>query len=75
MKNPILNWFEERLRLEEVLGPAMTHTVPRSAKWWYVFGSVTLTCFMLQIVTGICLSLVYVPSADEAYASLEYLNT
>ena len=29
---------------------------------------------MLQIVTGICLSLVYVPSADEAYASLEYLN-
>jgi len=74
MKNPILNWFEERLRLEEVMGPAMTHTVPRSARWWYVFGSVTLTCFMLQIVTGICLALVYVPSADEAYASLEYLN-
>jgi hypothetical protein len=29
---------------------------------------------MLQIATGICLALVYVPSADEAYQSLQYLN-
>ena len=74
MKLSVLNWFEERLKLGETLGPAMTHAVPTSARWWYVFGSMTLTIFMLQIATGICLSLVYVPSADEAYASLEYLN-
>ncbi len=70
----VINWFEERLKLGETLGPSMTHSVPMSARWWYVFGSMTLTIFMLQIATGICLSLVYVPSADEAYASLEYLN-
>src|SRR5206468_3976491 len=36
--------------------------------------SATLTLFLLQIATGICLALVYVPSADKAYDSLLYLN-
>jgi ubiquinol-cytochrome c reductase cytochrome b subunit len=70
----ILDWFEARLGLQATLGPTLSHTVPQSAKWWYVFGSMTMLLFMTQIMTGICLSLVYVPSADEAYASLEYLN-
>ena len=33
-----------------------------------------MTLFLLQILTGIGLSLVYVPAADNAYASLLYLN-
>jgi ubiquinol-cytochrome c reductase cytochrome b subunit len=71
----VAEWFEERLQLKKLLGPSMTHPVPRtSASWWYVFGSATLIIFMLQIVTGICLALVYVPSTADAYASLEYLN-
>jgi ubiquinol-cytochrome c reductase cytochrome b subunit len=31
-------------------------------------------CFAIQVVTGICLAFVYVPSSNEAYISLEYLN-
>ncbi len=42
--------------------------------WWYVFGSASLTLLMIQILTGIGLALVYVPSADKAYDSLLYLN-
>jgi ubiquinol-cytochrome c reductase cytochrome b subunit len=68
-------WFEQRAGLREAVQPSLTHPVPRStASWWYVFGSATLVLFVLQIVTGICLALVYVPSADQAYQSLEYLT-
>lgn len=69
------NWFDERLHAKALFDSTAGHPIPRrSASWWYVFGSGTLVCFILQIVTGICLALVYVPSPDEAYASLEYLN-
>jgi len=68
-------WLEERTGLEAAVTPVLAHRVPRSsASWWYVFGSATLTLFLLQIATGICLALVYVPSADKAYDSLLYLN-
>jgi len=70
-----LGWLEERAGLGGAITPVMEHPVPRStASWWYVFGSATLALFVLQIATGICLALVYVPSADGAYQSLLYLN-
>jgi ubiquinol-cytochrome c reductase cytochrome b subunit len=68
-------WLDKRLKLQSLYASSAGHMIPRSsASWWYVLGSGTLVCFVLQIVTGICLSLVYVPSATDAYASLEYLN-
>ena len=46
----------------------MEHPVPRStASWAYVFGSASLTVMVLQFITGICLAIVYVPSAAEAW--------
>src|SRR5262249_15867458 len=48
---------------------------PRStASWAYVFGSASLTVMILQFVTGICLAFVYVPSAGQAWTSLQVLN-
>src|SRR5919109_2195761 len=69
------HWLEQRLGFWQAMAPVLSHPVPRSsASWWYVFGSATLILLVLQIATGICLALVYVPSADQAYQSLEYLN-
>jgi ubiquinol-cytochrome c reductase cytochrome b subunit len=71
----IWRWLDARLQLGGELRDVAEHRVPaRSASWWYVFGSAALTIFVLQIFTGIMLALVYVPSAAEAWNSLQYLN-
>jgi len=68
-------WFDHRLRLAAVIREAAKHPVPRNTlSWWYVFGSAALTVFILQVVTGILLALIYVPSASEAWSSLQSLN-
>ena len=69
------DWFEQRLQIAGAIREATEHPIPRkSASWWYVFGSAALTIFILQVVTGILLALMYVPSAAEAWNSLQFLN-
>jgi ubiquinol-cytochrome c reductase cytochrome b subunit len=68
-------WLDRRLHLTKLWEATAGHHVPKSsASWFYTFGSMTLLCFVIQVVTGIILALIYVPSAAEAYRSLEYLN-
>ena len=69
------DWFDRRLQLAAPIREAAEHPVPRNtASWFYVFGSAALTIFLLQLVTGILLALIYVPSAGEAWSSLQALN-
>src|SRR5260370_7654266 len=72
------NWFDARLGVRATLMPMMQHPIPRASAgpmgWWYVFGSASLTLLIVQILTGVGLALVYVPSADKAYDSLLYLT-
>lgn len=68
-------WLDFRLQLAAPIREAAEHPVPRNtASWWYVFGSAALTVFLLQLVTGILLALIYVPSGGEAWSSLQALN-
>jgi ubiquinol-cytochrome c reductase cytochrome b subunit len=69
------NWFDARLQLAAPIRETMEHPIPRdTASWAYVFGSAAMTAFGLQLVTGILLALIYVPSAGEAWNSLQILN-
>jgi ubiquinol-cytochrome c reductase cytochrome b subunit len=69
------DWFEARLQVAPTIRETMGHRVPReTASWFYVFGSGALVVFMMQIVTGILLALIYVPTAAEAWNSLQTLN-
>ena len=69
------DWFERRLKLEAPIKEVALHKVPRNtASWWYVFGSASFVLLLLQIATGILLAIVYVPSAGEAWNSLQFLN-
>jgi len=75
MLRRIALWIDDRLHLSKMFDATAGHPIPASAaSWFYVFGSGTLLCFVIQIITGICLAFIYVPSASDAYASLEYLT-
>lgn len=67
-------WIDDRSGMGEVITSLARHKVPPNVNWSYVFGSATLFCLILQIVTGISLSLIYQPSTAAAYESLQYIS-
>src|SRR5882672_10831430 len=75
MISKIGGWFDRRLQLSAPIRETMAHPVPRrTVSWAYVFGSAAMTAFGLQLVTGILLAMIYVPSAGQAWSSLQSLN-
>ncbi|MGN6401811.1 MAG: cytochrome b N-terminal domain-containing protein [Flavisolibacter sp.] len=68
------SWINDRSGFSEIVKPLMNHPVPPGSKWAYVFGSATLFCFMLQIATGVGLALLYQPSSDKAFQSLQFIT-
>jgi len=70
----IWQWVDDRTGLSQWLGPMLNHPVPRTARWMYVFGSAIIVAFTVQVVTGIVLATVYVPSAGQAYQTLQFIT-
>ena len=69
------DWLDARLQLAASLRETTEHPVPReTASWFYVFGSAALVVFVMQILTGMMLAVIYVPSAGEAWNSMQTLN-
>ncbi|MBS1607103.1 MAG: cytochrome b N-terminal domain-containing protein [Bacteroidetes bacterium] len=70
----ILYWLEDRTGLGETVMRLARHPVPPGSKWAYVFGSATLFCLALQIITGVALAMMYQPSSSDAYQSLQFIT-
>lgn len=70
----LLAWFESRTGLIAKIKPLLEHPVPKGSKWAYVFGTATLFSFILQIVTGVVLATMYVPSTNSAFQSLSHIQ-
>jgi ubiquinol-cytochrome c reductase cytochrome b subunit len=71
----VYQWLEQRLGLIKPLSDAATHPTPsNNASWLYVFGSAATVLLVLQVMTGVLLALVYSPSANEAWGSLQLLD-
>jgi quinol-cytochrome oxidoreductase complex cytochrome b subunit len=72
MAEKIFNWLDERLGLEEIYGVVLDRKVPK-VNWWFTLGSASLFLAVMQGVTGVFLTMYYVPSPDKAYDSIQYI--
>ena len=67
-------WIDERMPLTETLEyHATRYFAPKNFNFWYYFGVLASFVLVMQILTGIWLTMSYVPSGDGAFASVEYI--
>jgi len=70
----LLNWFDDRLPVSSFWNTVMTgYMAPKNFNFWYYMGSLALLVLVIQIFSGILLAMHYKPSAQEAFASVEYI--
>lgn len=70
----IMNWIDDRFPLTETFEYHMSkYYAPKNFNFWYYFGSLALLMLVLQIFTGIFLTMHYKPDTGLAFASVEYI--
>lgn len=72
--NKTYDWLDERTGVKQIVRRALDEPIRGGARWSYVFGSALLLLFVIQAVTGIFLTMYYVPSADHAHVSVAYIQ-
>jgi len=72
--NGLLNWVDERFPLTKLLEEHVTkYYAPKNFNVWYVFGVLAMVTLVIQIVTGIFLTMNYKPDGELAFSSVEYI--
>jgi ubiquinol-cytochrome c reductase cytochrome b subunit len=68
-------WFDSRMPSvgEEFRKHASEYYAPKNFNFWYFFGALSLIVLVIQIVSGIFLTMNYKPDAGLAFASVEYI--
>ena len=69
-----MNWVDNRFPATQLWEEHLSkYYAPKNFNFWYFFGSLSLLVLVLQIVTGIFLTMHYKPEASMAFASVEYI--
>jgi ubiquinol-cytochrome c reductase cytochrome b subunit len=72
--NSLINWIDARFPLMKMWNEHMgQYYAPKNFNIWYYFGVFSLVVLVIQIVTGIFLTMNYKPDAQTAFASVEYI--
>jgi ubiquinol-cytochrome c reductase cytochrome b subunit len=67
-------WLNKRFPAESMLKDHITdYYAAKNLTWWYVFGSIAMVVLVIQLLTGLFLTMSYKPSSAEAFASVEYI--
>jgi ubiquinol-cytochrome c reductase cytochrome b subunit len=70
----LMGWVDARFPASKMWKEHLSeYYAPKNFNFWYFFGSLALLVLVLQIVTGIFLTMNYKPDAELAFASVEYI--
>jgi ubiquinol-cytochrome c reductase cytochrome b subunit len=70
----VMGWVDDRFPLTATYKAHLSeYYAPKNFNFWYFFGSLALLVLVLQIVTGIFLTMNYKPDAGLAFGSVEYI--
>jgi quinol-cytochrome oxidoreductase complex cytochrome b subunit len=72
MGEKIFEWLDERLNLRGIYNEVLDRDVPK-VNWWFTLGSASLFLCLMQGITGIFLTMYYVPDPNKAYDSIDYI--
>lgn len=70
----ISNWLDERFGWRGVWQAIFLRNIPK-VNWLFTLGSATLFIALNQAITGILLTIYYVPTPDHAYDSVQFITT
>jgi len=68
------NWIDERMGWRQVWDAIFLRKIPK-INWFYTLGSASLFVAVNQAITGILLTIYYVPTPDHAYDSVQFITT
>ena len=70
----IINWIDYRLPVVSFLKhSAVDYPTPRNLNYWWNFGSLAGFFLLVQIITGVILSMHYTAHVDHAFDSIEHI--
>ena len=70
-KGGFMKWIDDRFPWTETMKYHVTeYYASKNFNWWYIFGVLAMVVLVMQLFTGIFLTMNYKPSADEAFASV-----
>ncbi len=70
----VMDWVDQRLPVTETYEKHMSkYYAPKNFNFWYFFGVLSVVVLVNQLLTGIWLTMSYVPTAEGAFASIEYI--
>ncbi len=74
MLQNMVGWIDDRFPLTKVWNEHLAqYYAPKNFNFWYYFGSLAMLVLVIQIVTGIWLTMNYKPDTELAFASVEYI--
>ncbi len=70
----LVKWIDDRFPMTSTLKYHVTeYYASKNFNWWFVFGVLAMVVLVIQLLTGIFLTMNYKPAAAEAFASVEYI--